>query len=477
MSDTFVTAVPPLTYGPNGIVIPPEDSILTGVQTDINSAFGGGLNPQLSTPQGQIASTETAVIGDSYAAMAWLFNQFDPALNSGRGQDAIGRIYFMTRIAAQPTVQNCILTGLATTPIPIGALATDPNTNLQWICTQSGSIDAGGTVTLEFSCLTNGPIAGPATLNIAQSIYGWESIVPTGDAVLGNNVESSSQFEQRRQASVAANAIQILDAIQGLVLALSGVLDCYCYENDNATPLTYGGVVIGPNSIYVCVLGGTSLQIAQAMWTKKGTGCAYTGNTYVVVTDPNPYYNPPAPSYIVSYTTPTIVPFAVLVTLKNNSGIPANALSLIQTAIVNAFAGLDGGSRAKIGSTVFASRYYTDVAALGTWATIISIQLGISAGACVFTGSITGTTLTVSSITIGSLSNGLLLQDAGLLQQNTLIQNQVSGTPGGAGVYQVSIAQMITSEQMTATNLVNDVTMNINQAPAVSAANIQLALI
>ena len=114
---------------------------------------------------------------------------------------------------------------------------------------------------------------------------------------------------------------------------------------------------------------------------------------------------------------------------------------------------------------------------LNLGASIISIQLGISAGACVFTGSITGTTLTVSSITIGSLSNGLLLQDAGLLQQNTLIQNQVSGTPGGAGVYQVSIAQMITSEQMTATNLVNDVTMNINQAPAVSAANIQLALI
>ena len=33
---------------------------------DINAAFGGGVNPSLSTPQGQIASSDTAIIADSY---------------------------------------------------------------------------------------------------------------------------------------------------------------------------------------------------------------------------------------------------------------------------------------------------------------------------------------------------------------------------------------------------------------------------
>src|SRR5271157_3617347 len=100
MSNGFTTAVPQPFFGPNGIVVPTENAILTGVQTDLNTALGGNINPQLSTPQGQIASTETAIIGDSNAQFAFFCNQVDPALNQGRMQDAIGRIYFMTRIWA-----------------------------------------------------------------------------------------------------------------------------------------------------------------------------------------------------------------------------------------------------------------------------------------------------------------------------------------------------------------------------------------
>jgi hypothetical protein len=242
VSDTFVTNVPSVTYGPNGIVLPTENAIVVGVLADLNSAFGGNLNTQLSTPQGQLATSEAAAIGDANAIVAWLFNQFDPAQNSGRMQDAVGRIYFMTRIAAQPTVQPCVCTGLATTPIPVGALAIDPNTGIQWICTQAGAIGSGGTVTLDFSCVTSGPVTGPTSLNISQvpaGSTGWESITPTGDAVLGRLVETASEFETRRQQSVAANANQILDAIQGQVLAVDGVLDCYAIENDSPSA---GGV-------------------------------------------------------------------------------------------------------------------------------------------------------------------------------------------------------------------------------------------
>lgn len=392
-------------------------------------------------------------------------------------QDGIGRLYFLTRNPGQPTLQPCVCTGLATTPIPVGALAQDQSTQLYWVCQQAGSIGSGGTITLNFACAQNGPTTGPSSLVVAQQVPGWESVAPTGDAVIGNNVETSSAFELRRQASVAANAVQILDAIQGQVYALSGVLDCYCTENDTAETVVVGGVYIGPNSIYICVLGGSSSAIAMAIWTKKGPGCAYTGNTSVTVTDPNPAYNPPAPTYTVAWQTPTIVAFAVLVVLANNSGVPANATTLVQQAIISGFAGTDGGSRAKIGSTVFASRYYPDVFNLGSWAQqIVSLTLGVSGGACVFTGSISGTTLTVSAVTAGSLSAGLLLQDAGLMQPGTTIVAQVSGTAGGVGVYTVSVSQTIASESMNATLLQNDVTMTISQAPAVSAANIQLVL-
>ena len=469
----FTTNVPAPTFGPNGVVLPTENDILQGVLADINAALGGNVNPQLSTPQGQLASSETAIIGDSYALFAWFCNQVDPALNSGRMQDAIGRLYFMTRIPGTPTIQPCICSGLNGTVIPIGALAQDQNGNT-WVAQESGTI-TGGSVTINFAATTLGPIPAPTSLSIYQAIYGWESITPTGTATLGTNTETAAQFEARRRKSVAQNANQILDAILGQVLAVPGVISAYVTENNTSSPQTVGGVTLNPNSIYVCAVGGSSQAIAQAIWSKKAPGCGYTGNTTVTITDPNPAYLPPAPTYQVTFEVGTVVPFAVLVTLQNNLNIPSNALSLIQTAIVNAFAGLDGGPRTTIGSTVLASRYYGPVLNLGSWAQVISIQLGILGNAATFTGSISGTTLTVTSVTSGSLAVGQLLQDNGLLASGTIITALGTGT-GGTGTYTVNNSQTVASETMTATTLSNEVTMNINQMAGVSASNINLII-
>src|SRR5271170_7385594 len=98
------TSVPFPTLGPNGFIVPAESAILAGVIADINAAFGNNLNfENLSTPQGQLASSFTAIIGDSFAVFQWLCNMVDPAYSVGRMQDAIGRIYFIERISGQPT--------------------------------------------------------------------------------------------------------------------------------------------------------------------------------------------------------------------------------------------------------------------------------------------------------------------------------------------------------------------------------------
>ena len=95
--------------------------------------------------------------------------------------------------------------------------------------------------------------------------------------------------------------------------------------------------------------------------------------------DTNPVFTPPYPSYPVSfdYATPTPVLFSVQ--MQNNTALPSNAVALIQGAIIAAFTGADGGDRARIGGAIFASRFYAGIAALGSWATIYSIQLGILA--------------------------------------------------------------------------------------------------
>ncbi len=469
----MATNVPQPTFGPNGFVAPAEADILAGVTADINSAFGGDLNPGLTTPQGQIASTETAIIGDKNASFLYYINGVDPAYNSGRMQDAIGRIYFITRIPGAPTVQPCVCVGLTGVVLPVGSLAQDTTTGLLWLSTEAVTIPLSGSITVPFACQNDGPIAGPAALVIFQAVFGWDSVTPSGDAALGQLVENRAQFETRRQLSTAQNSLGSLPSVLGAVLSVSGVLDAYVIDNPTGSPVSIGGITLGANALYVAAVGGAAVDVAFAIWTRKAPGCPYyaSGNTTVTVSDPSPSYAYPPPSYAVTFEIPTNSAFYVLVTMTNSAAIPATALAQIQTAIVNAFAGADGGPRAKIGSLVYASRYYAPVLALGSWAQqIVSILVGNTISAT-FTGAVSGIALTVSGVT-GTIAVGNLLVDmAGLIASGTTI---VSGS-GTSWV--VSISQTVTSESMSTVTMVNDVQMNINQAPVTAAAQINLALI
>jgi len=437
------TNVPAVSLGPNGYIAPAEPDILIGVEADLDAAFGGNLAFGNGFPETQLANTQTAIIGATNDQLLALFNGIDPAYASGRMQDALGRIYFMTRIAAQATVIQVLCTGLPGVNIPLGALLVDSSTGYQYACTTAGTILAAGTVTLPFANTAAGPFAVPASLSIYQAIPGWDSVA-VSSGIVGNAVESRAAFETRRQGSVAGNSIQSLASIRAAVLAVPGVLSCYTAENPNAYPiafnqvasstasisgttvtlsgtvtgtvavgqtvsgpgvsvgttitggsgtswtispsqtvpsttLQFGGVVINPNKLYVCVSGGTSAAVAAAIWSKKGPGCGYVGNTTVTVYDTSPPYPAPGVPYSVTYQSATNLPLYVAVTLSNNTSIPANALTLIQAAILAAFSGADGGASVQIGFPVLVSRFYAGILTLGAWAQILSIGIGPSA--------------------------------------------------------------------------------------------------
>jgi hypothetical protein len=66
-----------------------------------------------------------------------------------------------------------------------------------------------------------------------------------------------------------------------------------------------------------------------------------------------------------------------------------------------------------------------------------------------FTGSITGTTMTISSAPSGKIHPGLTITGTSVAL-GTIIVSQVSGTTNGAGDYTVSISQTVTSRSLTA---------------------------
>lgn len=544
----MTTNVPSVDFSALGFVAPTEQQILAGVLADFNAAFGGNLNPALNTPQGQLASSLTSVIGLNNDLLLALFNGVDPAFAFGQLQDAIARIYFLTRNAAQSTSVTATCVGLPGTIIPQFALAVAEDGNTYY-ATSGGTIPLAGSVSLAFACSLTGPVACPAnTLNaIYQAISGWDSINNPTDGAVGNDVETRAAFEFRRQQSVALNSVGMLASIRGAVLAVPNVLDVYTTENYLGYPIaigpgavvtgsiatttltvtavtsgvvavgqsvsgpgvlfgttitalgtgtggtgTYtvsdsqtvasatlnlGGVSIAAHSIFVAVAGGDSAAVAAAIFSKKSPGCGYTGNTTVQVYDASAPYTPPGIPYDVIFEVPTNVAIYFFVTLLNNSEVPADAADQVQAAILAAFSGADGGQRVRIGSTILASRFYCGINDLGDWAKLVSLSIGAASQAATasFTGAVAALVLTTSAVT-GTIADNQVLSGSGVIA-GTVITGQLSGTPGGAGTYSVSVSQTVASTAMESRDVLSaSIDLNVSQLPVTSAANINLLL-
>ena len=475
-----MTNVPQPSFSPKGFVAPTESAVLAGVIADIQEAFGGNLNLSvddtntLATPQGQFATSMAAIISNCYNLLCNVTQQVDPAYAQGRMQDAIARIYFLERNPALSTVVQCVCNGLVGVVIPQGALAVAEDGNL-YSCISGGTIPVSGLITLAFACVKTGPIACPPnTVNqIYRAIQGWDTINNPTEGVLGNNVETRAAFEARRGASIATNSLGSLPSIEGAVLSIAGVLDAYTTENTTGGTVTVGDFVLAPHSIYVAAVGGTDLEVATAIWSKKAPGAAYNGNTSVTVFDSSSGYNPPYPAYSVQFERPSDLPVLFDVNIVNGPTVPADYVTQIQSAIVNAFAGEDGGPRARIGSTIRATRFVAPVTALGSWVLIDSLQVGSpnNFDTASFTASIAGNIMTVSALTAGTLTVGDFVFGTGVLE-GTNITALGSGS-GSVGTYTITPNQTMSSSLLEAAKANEDtVVVGIDQVPTITPLDI-----
>lgn len=374
----MTTAVPQISFTPAGLVLPTDAAILAGVQADQNAAFGGGLNPDLTTPQGQLATSETAVISAKNSEVAYVVNMQDPQYAAGRWQDAIGRIYFLTRKGATATVVTCTLVGAPGTVIPAGTLAQDTSGNT-YASTGIATIGGGSTVTQDFQNLVTGPIPCPAVslVKVYQAISGWDTISNPTDGAIGHDVETRADFELRRANSVALNAHGTPESIYANVFEVADVLDVYVIDNPTNGTVNTGSTnyPVVAHSVYVAVVGGIDADVAQAIWDKKDLGCNYNGNTTVVVTDTSGY-SYPFPTYNVKFQRPSTLAIKFAVQIVNNPLLPLDIVTRVKNAIIAKFNGTDGTVRERIGSTILSSSYYAPVANCAPYVALLSILIG-----------------------------------------------------------------------------------------------------
>lgn len=372
-----ISSVPSIQFTPSGIVIPAESDVLAGVQSDMDSAFGGGLNPGLETPQGQLASSQAAVIADKNAEIALIVNQVDPQYSDGRFQDAIGRIYFLTRKGATSTSVQATVTGPVGGVVTAGTLMRDTSGNT-YAATGAITIGASGSATGEFQNIVTGPIPCPAgTLTKIYQAGAADSITNATDGTLGRDVETRADFEYRRKNSVEIRANGTPGAIYSEVFNIADVLDCYVIDNPSSVAVLKGSTSysIAAHSVYVAVVGGTDADVAAAIWRKKDLGCDMNGNTTVSVTDESGY-SYPQPTYSIKFERPDALPVLFEVEIANSTALPSDIVDLVKNAIIARFNGTDGTTRERIGALILASRYYGAIATVAPAASVISILIG-----------------------------------------------------------------------------------------------------
>ncbi|EDY5988846.1 hypothetical protein GQ746_002283 [Salmonella enterica] len=360
---SFSTAVPAVRITDSGLNVPDEADILSGRLSDFSGALGGAMSTSLSSPQGQLASSESAIIADKNDQLLYIVNQVNPDFSSGRFQDAIGKIYFLERRGATGTTVTATCTGLVGTLIPAGSMAQD-EAGYKYVSLSDATIGASGQVDVVFLNLSTGPVGCPAgTLNkIYKAIPGWSGVTNASTGVPGSDEETRADFENRRRNSVARNARNILEAIRGEILStVENVVDVYVTHNPKKTEQKAGvsQYPLTPGSFYVGVYGGSPADIAAAIWRKAPPGIDMNGDTTFTVADKE--YDPPYPEYVITWQTLKPVSLHVSVTLKKSDYLPSDITQQVQQSVLSAFNGTDGGLRARVASVVSAGRYYAGV--------------------------------------------------------------------------------------------------------------------
>ncbi|EEV6940848.1 baseplate J/gp47 family protein [Escherichia coli] len=358
------TAVPDVTITENGLSVPDIADVLAGRLTDMSTALGGGASQSLSSPQGQIAQSDTEIIAQEYDKLLCLFNQINPDFSTGRFQDGIGRIYFMERIAAQGTVVTATCIGQVGTTIPAGSTAVDTSGYI-YQSIDNAIIPSSGSVDVQFVNTTTGPIpCASGSLNqIYRAVSGWDAVNNISPGVVGVDVESRIAFETRRRQSVARNSRNQDASTLAALLATDGVLDAYVWSNRTAETVNKGttNFPILAHSVYICVYGGADTDVAESIFNTYNPGANMNGDTTFTVYD-NVNYMPPYPSYVMQWqkASPTRVYFKVNIDASLNP--PSDITKQVKKIVATVFnGGYEGIGKARIGSTINAGKYYAPV--------------------------------------------------------------------------------------------------------------------
>lgn len=326
-------------------------SFLAFFQEGFRAIYGADVYLESDSQDGQWVALIAQANFDTAALGGSVMNSFSPASAQGVGLSRVVDINGIERITATHSTVDLAIGGTVGTTITDGVV--EDELNQKWDIPSPTVIPIAGTITVTATAQELGAIeALPNTINrIFTPTRGWQTVNNPAAATTGVPVESDATLRERQAFSTANPSLTVFEGTLGAVANLTGVTNTKGYENDtNSTDAD----TIPAHSIAVIVLGGDSLEIAEAIALHKTPGTGTYGTTTELVHDAR------GMPINISFSRPILVTITVTLTIAAGDTWSSDYEPLIKTALAETINALG------IGQTVLITKLYAPAYLNGT---------------------------------------------------------------------------------------------------------------
>lgn len=263
-----------------GFIPKPIEDIVDSLNKRFTGKFGATFDVSPESPDGQVIGIIAKEISDCWQTAESSFNAYRPGANGGVPLDNICELTRTKRYVNRPTRVTVVLGGSSGTLVPAGSIVSDGNLDFA----TENDVTIPGDVTA--SCTKPGEfyIAPNTVTKIKTTKPNWTSVNNPEEGLTGVDYEDDPSLRARRDKTTVSDGSATVEAIYS---ALSSLDLSYVRIRDNDTGSPIGAQPSG--TIFVVVDGGTTNEIARAIFEKKAAGIPTFGTTVVPVKDSRGY--------------------------------------------------------------------------------------------------------------------------------------------------------------------------------------------
>lgn len=276
-----------------GLTIESNPQIVSDLVAAFKTIYGNDINVDSNSPDGQLIQIFAQAVTDQLELLADAYNAMAVPTSYGARLDQLVALNGITRKQGTFTQAQVLVTANAALTLPgLDQTAVTPftvadNAGNQFELLTSYVFSGAGSATLTFQAVTVGQVQTTANTitNIITSTLGITTVnnpSVTSD-ILGVNEETDAQLKVRQAQAFNLATTGPSDSMESALRNIPDVIDAMVVENNTS------GTVNGTAaySVWPIVNGGTSVEIAMAIYVKKSPGTPMRGSQSQVITRPN----------------------------------------------------------------------------------------------------------------------------------------------------------------------------------------------